>query len=529
MYRPAALHAILLLILSLSAVLLSFRLLHGPVESLHFDSPLNIEGIFSIVLLFLLVLHSAKHKGEATCDTPFFGRYTLAAELLLVLITLGLFWRSLSWNFLSDDYVHLSRPFNGDTIAAAFRPGGDGSFRPFGFLVLSVQSLWFGYSQFLWHFEAMVLHIVNSCLLFGLALRTYRSIWIAFYAALIFAVHGSRPETVVWASAQFDLWMTLFLLTSLWLFVEAYDRNSWICLGLSMVALALAIGSKEPAYTFIILAPLMLYSSGRSATASWKMLLPCTLVEAAIFAYRWHLFAGPGGYVNPETGSPQIMNVTLLGAAKVLLWRVWAVSFFPVNWSAEPALLTSITMMLGILTMIALSRVPMSRVLVAGMLAFTLVSILPALHLLLIGRDLAKARLLYFPVVGVSLLLGAGIAAMRTKRQAVITAALLILFQIGMLNHNLRIWHEVSAIADRNGTDVAAAASANSSHSVVVWNVPPVLRGVQFFGNGLPEYVRHTSGLPDTSVVLRYGQVTADRRAGVLAWDPACERFEKLK
>jgi hypothetical protein len=356
MYRPAALHAILLLILSLSAVLLSFRLLHGPVESLHFDSPLNIEGIFSIVLLFLLVLHSAKHKGEATCDTPFFGRYTLAAGLLLVLITLGLFWRSLSWNFLSDDYVHLSRPFNGDTIAAAFRPGGDGSFRPFGFLVLSVQSLWF-----------------------------------------------------------------------------------------------------------------------------------------------------------------------------VLLWRVWAVSFFPVNWSAEPALLTSITMMLGILTMIALSRVPMSRVLVAGMLAFTLVSILPALHLLLIGRDLAKARLLYFPVVGVSLLLGAGIAAMRTKRQAVITAALLILFQIGMLNHNLRIWHEVSAIADRNGTDVAAAASANSSHSVVVWNVPPVLRGVQFFGNGLPEYVRHTSGLPDTSVVLRYGQVTADRRAGVLAWDPACERFEKLK
>ena len=514
----------------LFAVLLCVRLLHGPVESLHFNSPLNIEGAFSIVLLLLLALHSVKPSGATAHDKPVFNRNALAVVLLLAPVTLGLFWRSLGWNFLSDDYVHLSRPFNGDTIAATFRAGGDGSFRPFGSLALSVQARWFGYSQFLWHFQGIILHVANCCLLFGLALRTYRSIWIAFCAALIFAVHGSRPEAVVWTAAQFDLWMTLFLLVALWLFVEAYDRHSRVCLGFSVVALVFAIGSKEPAYTFIILAPLLLYSSARSGMAAWKMLLPYAFVEAGLFAYRWHLFTGPGGYLDPQTGAPQIMNVTLLGVAKVLLWRVWAVSILPINWSAEPVFLTSVAVMLGLFALMALSRVHVSRVLVAGMLAFTVVSLLPAVHLLLIGRDLSKARLLYFPVVGVSLLLGAGIAAMRIKWQAAATAALLVLFNIGMLDHNLRIWQNVSVIADRTGAAVATEACASALHSAVVWNVPPVLRGVQFFANGLPEYVRHATGLPDTSVILRYGPVQpmSDPNAAVLAWDPANERLKKL-
>ena len=54
-----------------------------------------------------------------------------------------------------------------------------------------------------------------------------------------------------------------------------------------------------------------------------------------MFAYRWSLFHGPGGYIDPATGQPQVLSFHLGATLKALLLRVWANLLFPINWDAS--------------------------------------------------------------------------------------------------------------------------------------------------------------------------------------------------
>jgi hypothetical protein len=445
-------------------------------------------------------------------DNPV-GNQRLSAVTILALMgfTIAAFWRTLHFYFLSDDFVLVKLA---NTFHFAMRPmfgtaGGDGFFRPIGYISLAVTSMWAGLSPTAWHITALALHIINCVLVFMLAIQLGRSRMAAIFAAALFAVHGTRPEAVAWIAGRFDLVATFFVLAGLLFFVSGN-----LHLTASLVCMAMAILSKESAYIFpllLVLAPIADLRASRTF-----VLIPFFVTAAGLFAYRCWLFGGIGGYKDAQTGKAQALTVGM-STAKALGIRVWTALFFPINWSVEPGVgLTALTIAyIGALVWLATSRP--NRALMTFALGFVIASILPPLHLLVIGMALENSRLLYLPSVGFCLMLAVAAEGLKGRVRWIVPGVILA-FNFAALQHNLDAWEYAS---ERAQTASAVAMKRISPGTEgMVSGLPGSLRGVPFFANGFPESIelqRNSSGITTEC----HGMAVPR-----LIWDGAEDKFQ---
>ena len=102
------------------------------------------------------------------------------------------------------------------------------------------------------------------------------------------------------------------------------------------MAMCLAFISKESSYTFPLLPGVWLaVNGGLKERRGWYALAPFFAAAACVLALRWALFGGIGGY-RDAAGAPQALSVALIPVLKTFALRLWAVLFFPINWSIEP-------------------------------------------------------------------------------------------------------------------------------------------------------------------------------------------------
>lgn len=525
----------LLSIAGLCALVISLRALLGPfVFLLPVNSPINAESAFGLAFTMLLVLRSAA-KSNGRIEPPVQGmgparsggRSAIAALALLALVTAICFWRSLSFYFLSDDFVllKLSNSFSRDYLLQLLtRGGGDGFFRPAGYISLGLNARWAGYDPFAWHFSGLLIHISNSALVFLLAESLAFNRVAAFAAAALFAMHGTRPEAVAWVAGRFDLLATFFVLAGLLFFLRYSREGRRADLILALACQALALLSKETAYVFPLL---LLLPVGFERGISWRslrLLLPFLVLEGLALAHRWSLFGGIGGYRDPGTGAPQLLALGAASALKALALRTWAALYFPVNWSVQPDIYLAFLVTVYIFNLLWLARSQPDRRRLLLAIAFAVIPALPALPQLLIGSDLQKSRLLYLPSVGFSLLAASLLQSLGARRAAA-AAAILLAFNIAALNHNLKIWGDIARLA-RNTCAAAAELIGSSTKRVIVSGLPPSLRGVYFYAKGFPECLEIHSGLALESLEILRGENRIEPNGAlILSWDPAREEL----
>ena len=411
--------------------------------------------------------------------------------LALIGFTIAAFWRTLHFYFLSDDFVlvKLANTFH-FAMRLLFRTaGGDGFFRPIGYISLAVTSMWAGVNPTAWHTTALALHIINCVLVFMLVFQWGRSRMAAIFAAALFAVHGTRPEAVAWIAGRFDLVATFFVLAGLLFFVRSHREatsSSYVHFTASLVCMVMGILSKESAYIFPLLLVLLLIAKGDLSRSRTSVLIPFFVTAAGLFAYRWWLLGGIGGYRDAQTGRPQALTFGM-STAKALGLRIWTALFFPINWSMEPDVcLTALTIMyIGALAWLATSRP--NRVLMTFALGFVVVSILPPLHLLAIGMALENSRLLYLPSVGFCLMLAVAAEGLQGRVRWIIPGVILA-FNFAALQHNLDAWEYVSEIV-KSVSAVGMKCIIPGTEAIAVSGLPGSLRGVPFFANGFPEFI----------------------------------------
>jgi len=396
---------------------------------------------------------------------------------VILLATAGCFWPSLSFPLLSDDYWLASNPLRSDTIRADLsHASGDSFYRPAADLAIAAEALWAGTDPLIWHATGLLLHLINCVLIWILARRLNIVDPAASIAAGIFAVHGSRVEAVSWMGAHYDRQATFFFLCASVLFLQYCDGRRAASITGCLLALALALFSKESAYCFPIAAILFLAISRRPLRSNILPLAAVAFVTGAAFALRWWLQGGMGGYLDPATGRPEIWNLNAVLIAHTLLWRAWALLFFPINWSEPPSI--ALLFVFAPAAILAFTRTGRRRLWCAIGLVITL--LLPVLSRGLIGRDLLGSRILYLPVAGFAILLAVLLEGIAGETQQAIIAAGLILFFAGTLEHNLGIWGRVSRLALRTCQETAARP---------VTSLPAEIDGVYFFRNGYPECV----------------------------------------
>ena len=443
--------------------------------------PLNPEGLFGLAITVLLL---TEVPTRAFSESR--GRWILPA-IAVAAVTMVALRRSLGIYFLSDDFIVVK--YASQWTVASFpylitHGGGDGFFRPFGFVVLAFVAKWAGLNPVLWHAWALALHAVNSVLVMILARRVGASAEAAAFAGMLFGIHGTHPEAAVWIAGQFDLLAAFLVLAGFLLFTMSgtHDRRVRYTLHAAALAcFALAAVSKEAAFIF------PLFVAGYVLWKRWPLIscAPYFVLAALLFAYRWSLFGGIGGYLDPATGLPAALSLGFGSTLKAVGIRLWTSLYFPINWSSEaslPLALLAIAYM-GALLWLALRSRP-AQPLWPAVIAI-LIACIPPLSLLAGSPTLSGSRVLYLPSVWFAILLALAIDGLSGRARYAV-AAIALLFHFAALQHNLGFWEQASA-------QVKAACATDAP------DLPPFLQGVPAFANGRQECIEmgHTaSGRP---------------------------------
>jgi len=481
---------------------------------------MNIEGFFALAF----VAFALGRPARAFTPPPQPRDWICIACLLA--ITVSVFWQSLWFPLLSDDYILVTQAghFTGSLLKQFIEPGGDGSYRPIGYALLLAGGKWAHADAFRWHAISLAVHAANSLLVYAAARYASKRSDLAAIAAAIFALHGTRPEAVTWTAGRWDVLAAFFVLVGLLAFLRYYDTGNRLCCLASVLLVTVAIMCKESAYAFPTLAVAFVAVAQVSRpVSSTPRLLSTLLAPAIMLAYRFILFHGPGGYVDPQTGRAQILSIRFLPTLKALFPRLWAVLIFPADWAQAPEfyLVLALVLMPAALIGLCVTRSSLDRKPALILATCTMAAGLPAVHLLAVGSDLLGSRIFYLPAVAFALFLSVLIASARPLALARTMAACVILFYASTLMHNLSIWGRVASLAGR--TCVAAAPRLTGTPAAAIIGIPVAIDGVSFFANGFAECVALHSPAPPSQWTITHVPGGVPEKAGqrVLVWDPA--------
>jgi len=531
-------------LMAVAAGLLAIRFVVGPFRSIlvTVQSPVNAAGIVAVAFVLLTLSGAAgvqpirlaivRSPKEPPAVALQMKDWTILA--VVAAATAIAFWRNLGSPFVFDDYKLL-----GDASHATWRilvdtfkpePGRhDLFFRPVGLIPYWLDYQWGGVAVRRWHLCSLAVHATNSCLLYLLVRRLPMGRIAALVAALLFALHGSRAETVAWTAAGFDLLAAFFVFGAL-LAVREHCRTGRRAFYLPIAACAvLAVYTKESAFCLPLLpATLLPFLQREERRRAIQASLVLASICALLFVYRWYAIAGIGGYID-STGARAVLHSAPLKLSEALFYRQWAFLFFPVNWSApqEWWLRASAVLFIAVLVVCA-GRCAASRAHLLAGIAFVLAAALPVQHLLLLSLDFAGARMLYLPVAGLAIFWGALLERAAHSKLRWTMAAVLIAFNLAALQHNLGPWRTTpaaaAAVCRALGSELAA-----DPRPVSVSDLPYKQQGVFFLLNGFPECVAMNSGQPASRVhVLPQTPESPPPGERLFVWKPERGSLEEL-
>jgi tetratricopeptide (TPR) repeat protein len=161
-------------------------------------------------------------------------------------------------NPYAHDTRYVARCFTTDLWDTPDRPDAASSTKFYRPLVCTSYILNYGLAggaAWSFHLVNVLLHAAACALAARFALRWTGSNVAAFFAVLIFAIHPSRSENVVWVSGRTDLLMTVFLLAGHELIVASSARaNAWLARSAAAACFFAALLCKE----FAVCWPLLL-------------------------------------------------------------------------------------------------------------------------------------------------------------------------------------------------------------------------------------------------------------------------------
>lgn len=390
---------------------------------------------------------------------------------VILLFTAFLYWPSLDNGFTNyDDNVYVTENshlvWNSANLDTLLTKQVAGNFHP-----LTMWSLaWDRGSDAStppaprpFHQTSLVLHLLNTILVFWLALRLRFGTWVAAIAALFFAIHPLHVESVAWVSSRKDVLYSFFFLGGLIAATHARSKNTinWGYLALVFVLFVLSLLSKPAAIIFPLVLWLLHWYEDRSGAVQGKNLLYlipfliCSAISTVItFAYQKDI-----GAVDEQFTVVQRFLFACYGAVVYLVKLV-----LPFNLSAfHPAPYANANLGInfylaplgaGALLAVGVWAYQKHRNLFFA-IAFYLINLVLVLGFVKLGSSLYAERYTYMAYTGWLMLAGLGLVQLWKKGgiMRVPAAALLLGFtamfavqtrnQIGVWKNSETLWNQV--------------------------------------------------------------------------------------
>jgi tetratricopeptide (TPR) repeat protein len=423
-------------------------------------------------------------KSGASADTPApSGQRSTWIGLSLAAFAFALYLPSLRNGFVNwDDFDYLtSNPhlgsFDWAYVQWSFTTWWHLNWHPLTWISYGIDHAVWGLNPLGFHLTNVVLHAVNSFLVFALAERLFaRSAYSAgaklagaTATAVLFAAHPLHVESVAWVSERKDVLyvaFTLLALLSYLRYVSDAPRTRARAYAATLVLFALSALAKPMAVTFpVVLLILDAWPLRRLGDAADRMRI--VLIEklpffAVSLGVSWLTVAAQQAGGALKTGELPLdervfVAVKALGfyLAK-LVAPVPLVPLYPLESPIDPLRWDYLFALLAIVAISAAAVVWRRRApaLAAGW-AFYLVTLLPVIGLVQVGAQAAADRYTYLPILGPLALVGAAVAevfdarpALRAALAAVgamvlVALSALTVVQIAVWRDSITLWEHV--------------------------------------------------------------------------------------
>src|SRR5277367_5479774 len=317
-----------------------------------------------------------------------------------------------SWKFVPQIFGTTVWSFVG-------RAGTTNYYRPL--MTFSYLVLWkiFGPMPFGFHLFSLIMQCAVVVMMFYAGRRLFQDDRIAWFAALLFAVHPIHTEAVAWIAALPDLEAGFLLMLALWL-LAAPGRKDWKAeLGVTL-CFCLALLCKEPALMFAPLAVAFehLAAADRAQTTLRQKMLryaPLCVAGAAYLLLRVALFGNVAPVLqHPKISWPEAIYSAfslIVKYARLLLWpsRLSAFHpFYPSTSLADPLVVGGVLIIIACIVAIFLLR--KSAPAAAFSILWIGVILAPVLNARWMAANVLTERYLFLPSIGFCWLVAWGVA-----------------------------------------------------------------------------------------------------------------------
>lgn len=158
-------------------------------------------------------------------------RCDLLICLFLILATLSVYWQVRDYAFVNfDDNAYIyENPYvraglTRESIAWAFTAAHSSNWHPLTWLSHMLDVQLYGLNPGQHHLTNVLLHILNTLLLFFLLRRMTRALWPSCFVAALFALHPLHVESVAWVAERKDVLSTFFWVLTLHYYVRYVER-----------------------------------------------------------------------------------------------------------------------------------------------------------------------------------------------------------------------------------------------------------------------------------------------------------------
>jgi tetratricopeptide (TPR) repeat protein len=311
---------------------------------------------------------------------------------------------------------HVAAGLTWDSAVWAFRTGYQANWHPLTWLSHMLDVQLFGMNAGPHHAVNLLLHTLNTILLFGILARMTGALGRSAFAAALFAAHPLHVESVAWVAERKDVLSTFFWMLTVCAYIWYVRRPRPGRYALVAALFALGLMSKAMLvtlpFTLLLLDywPLRRFGDGAGPKTKWPRLvsekLPLFGLSIASSVVTFLVQRQGGAVSTLETLSPlerfshaMISYVVYLAKA---FWPADLAPFYPYSTPLWWTTIGSVAALIGITTLAI--RTGRARPYIAVGWFWFMGTLVPVIGFVQVGQQAWADRYMYVPLIGLAII-----------------------------------------------------------------------------------------------------------------------------
>ncbi len=366
--------------------------------------------------IYLLMV--AKNKKTNSKATTLQSSNAFYKPLLAVLIiTLLVFANSFAPNFVQlDDPAYITdNPFikslSLHSIATIFTSFYNANYHPLTTLSYAIEFKLFGLKATGYHFTNILIHLINTSLVFLLIFKISKRKEIAIICALFFGIHPMHVESVAWISERKDLLYGMFYLAALYYYYEYIQNETRKNFLFVLLFFTLSLLSKSAAITLPLVLCAFDFYFKRGLNKKIILEKIPFFALSLLFSIITIMSQKSAGAINADLMPKYSLIERFFVASYAGSYYLWKL-FLPTSLSALhyapkyiPSYYYAMPLLLGSIALFVWKAKVLQREIIFGIL-FYFFAICLTIQIIPVGYAIVSERYSYIPYIGLFFILG---------------------------------------------------------------------------------------------------------------------------